>query len=59
MIVGEFRSKLSSPRSSCSLTINAMCFRKPWLRVESVNFDFSGKSSSTNYNESNKPTRSL
>ncbi len=35
----------------------AMRFRKPsWLRVKSVNFDFSGKSSSTDYNEPNKPT---
>ncbi len=31
-----------------------MRFRKPWLRVKSVNFDFSAKSSSTDYNESNK-----
>ncbi len=30
--------------------------RKPWLRVKSVNFDFSAKSSSTDYNKSNKPT---
>ncbi len=27
-----------------------------WLRVRSVNFDFSAKSSSTDYNESNEPT---
>ncbi len=33
-----------------------MRFRKPWLRVKSVNFDFSAKSWSTDYNESNKPT---
>ncbi len=33
-----------------------MRFRKPWLRVKCVNFDFSTKSSSTDYNESNKPT---
>ncbi len=33
-----------------------MCFRKPWLKVKLVNFDFSAKSSSTDYNESNKPT---
>ncbi len=33
-----------------------MRFRKPWLRVKAVNFDFSAKSSSTDYNESNKPT---
>ncbi len=33
-----------------------MRFRKPWLRVKSVNFDFSAKLSSTYYNESNKPT---
>ncbi len=30
-------------------------FRKLWLRVKSVNFDFSAKLSSTDYNESNKP----
>ncbi len=34
-----------------------MRFRKPWLRVKSVNFDFSAKSSSTDYNESNNSTR--
>ncbi len=33
-----------------------MHFRKPWLRVKSVNFEFSAKLSSTDYNESNKPT---
>ncbi len=33
-----------------------MIFRKPWLRVKLVNFDFSAKSSSTDHNESNKPT---
>ncbi len=33
-----------------------MRFKKPWLRVKWVNFDFSAKSSSTDYNESNKPT---
>ncbi len=33
-----------------------MHFRKPWLRMTLVNFDFSTKSSSTDYNESNKPT---
>ncbi len=33
-----------------------MRFRKPWLRLKSVNFDFSAKSSSTDYNESNKPS---
>ncbi len=32
-----------------------MRFRKPWLRVKSVNFDFSAKLSSTDYKESNKP----
>ncbi len=32
-----------------------MCFRKPWLSVKSVNFDFSAKLSSYDYNESNKP----
>ncbi len=34
---------------------NAMRFRKPWLRVKSVNFDFRRKSLSTDYNASNKP----
>ncbi len=34
----------------------AMRFRKPWLRVKSVNFDFSAKSSSTDHNELNKAT---
>ncbi len=33
-----------------------MNFRKPWLRVKLVNFDFSAKLSSTDYNEWNKPT---
>ncbi len=33
-----------------------MRFRKPWLRVKLVDFDFSAKSSSTDYNELNKPT---
>ncbi len=33
-----------------------MRFRKPWLRVKSVNFDFSTKSSSTDHNKWNKPT---
>ncbi len=33
-----------------------MRFRKPWLRVKSVNSDFNAKPSNTNYNESNKPT---
>ncbi len=33
-----------------------MRFRKPWLRVKSINFDFSAKFSSTDYNESNKTT---
>ncbi len=32
-----------------------MRFRKPLLRVKSVNFDFSAKSSSTDYDESNEP----
>ncbi len=32
-----------------------MCFRKPWLGVKSVNFDFCAKWSSANYNESYKP----
>ncbi len=31
-------------------------FRKPWLRVKSVKFNFSARSSSTDYNESSKPT---
>ncbi len=29
---------------------------KPWLKVKSINFDFSAKSSSTDFNKSNKPT---
>ncbi len=33
-----------------------MRFRKPWLRVKSIDFDFRAKSSSTDYNESSKPT---
>ncbi len=33
-----------------------MRFRKPWLRGKSYTFDFSAKSSSTDYKESNKPT---
>ncbi len=33
-----------------------MRFREPWLRVKLISFDFSAKSSSTDYNESNKPT---
>ncbi len=33
---------------------DVMQFRKPWLRVKTVNFDFSAKSSSTDHNESNK-----
>ncbi len=33
-----------------------MRFRKPWLRVKSVNFNFRTKLSNTDYNESNKPT---
>ncbi len=33
-----------------------MHFRKLWLRVKSVNFDFSAKSASTDYTQSNKPT---
>ncbi len=32
-----------------------MRFRKPWLRVKLVDFDFYAKLSSTYYNESNKP----
>ncbi len=32
-----------------------MCFGKPWLQVKSVNFDFSARSLSTDYNELNKP----
>ncbi len=38
------------------MLIYAMRFRKPCLRVKLVNFDFSAKSSSTDYNELNKPT---
>ncbi len=33
-----------------------MPFRKPWLRVKSVNFNFSAKSLSTDYDKSNKLT---
>ncbi len=33
-----------------------MRFRRPWLSVKSVNFDFSAKSSNTDCNESSKPT---
>ncbi len=33
-----------------------MRFKKPWLRVKSVSFDFSAQLSSTDNNESNKPT---
>ncbi len=33
-----------------------MHFRKPWLRVKLVDFDFRAKSSSTDYNESNEPS---
>ncbi len=33
-----------------------MRFKKPWLMVKWVKFDFSAKSSSTDYNELNKPT---
>ncbi len=36
--------------------INVMRFRKLWLRVKSVNFDFSAKSACTDDNGSNKPT---
>ncbi len=32
-----------------------MRFRKPWFKVKLVNFNFNAKSSSTDYNESNKP----
>ncbi len=32
-----------------------MRFRKPWLWVKSISFNFSAKSSSTDYMESNKP----
>ncbi len=34
-----------------------MRFRKQWLGVKSVNFDFSAKSSSSDYSESNNSTR--
>ncbi len=37
------------------IIIVVMHFKKPWLRVKLVDFDFSAKSSSTDYNESNKP----
>ncbi len=32
-----------------------MRFRKSWLRVKLVDFDFYAKSSNTNYNEWNSP----
>ncbi len=35
--------------------IYVMRFRKPWLRVKLVDFDFSAKLLSSDYNESNKP----
>ncbi len=38
------------------MNIFLMRFRKPWLKVKPVNFDFCEKLSSTDYNESNKPT---
>ncbi len=37
--------------------IYVMRFRTSWLRAKSVNFDFSAKSSRTDYNESNKATQ--
>ncbi len=36
--------------------VDVMRFRKPRLGVKSDNFDFSAKSSSTDHNESSKPT---
>ncbi len=38
------------------ILVNVMCFRKLQLRVKLVNFDFSAKSSITDYNESNNST---
>ncbi len=35
---------------------NVMRFRKPWLRVKWVNFDFCATLSSSDYNESDKPS---
>ncbi len=43
-------------RANFDKSIYVMRFRKPWLRVKLGNFDFSAKLSSTDYNESNKPT---
>ncbi len=37
------------------VSLIVMRFRKPWLRVKLVNFDFGAKLSSNDYNESNTP----
>ncbi len=39
-----------------SQSIYVIRFRRPRPRAKSVNFDFSAKSASTDYKESNKPT---
>ncbi len=44
------------PKKLFNIKIFAKCFKKPWIGLKSVNFDFSAKSSSIDYNESNKPT---
>ncbi len=49
-------SKYNLVTDHVTIYIFVMCLRKPWLRVKSVNFDFSAKSSSTDYNGLNKPT---
>ncbi len=36
------------------ISIYVICFRKPWLRVKSINFDFNAKLSNTDHKESNK-----
>ncbi len=52
----ELRARLSSPIFEIELpALYVMRFRKPRLRVKSVNFDFSAKLSSTEYNEWNTP----
>ncbi len=39
----------------CNYSIYVVHFRKQWLRVKAINFDFIEKFSSTDYKESNKP----
>ncbi len=47
---------LTSGARKLQRSVYVMRFKKLWLRVKSVNFDFSAKLPSTGYNESNKPT---